>query len=162
MDIEDEEDYSNVEGANAMFGKVAFIWPKHPVRPWPLQASVTEAKPHLEKFRQPLRNYSRRQYGDKVEMDPVVSVVNSTRITYPSWMESEIIGDISEMPRRPSQVALPATYLMISSRISANYLKCGRHDAVLVTVKKERLHGRLHSMTHHKVARVILLFQCSG
>jgi hypothetical protein len=97
-----------------------------------------------------------------METDPVVSVVNSTRITYPSWMESEILGEVSEMPRRPSEVALPATRSMISSRINASCLKYGRHDAVLVTVKRERWHGRLHSMTHRKVARVILLFQCSS
>jgi hypothetical protein len=71
--------------------------------------------------------------------------MNSIGISYPSWLEMEVIGDRNH--ERCPQIALLERRSRIFRRLNANNLKGGRQDPVLLkSVENRPPRHRAHSM----------------
>jgi hypothetical protein len=134
------------------------FWPRTAVTP----RSFTASQVRYPSFKEELIKFLRKNDAVvNLDDDPRVALVNSIRISYPSWSETEVIGDGNR--RRCPEIALPEGRSRISRRLNANNLKYGRHDPVLLkSVEKRPPRHRAHSMTDRKVARLLVLFKCQS
>jgi hypothetical protein len=121
----------------AALGQTTFQWPKRFRKGWPMRASAAgELLKHPE-FQEAVFKYFRTQYGSAVDEDPNVGVVPSIGMSYPTWVEDEVLssgsGPEAPNPRPiPPEYVIPSVQKIAKRRINANDFR--RHDTVLVKV----------------------------
>src|SRR5271170_7291353 len=134
--IEEEiDDNLGDDSVRVTLGETTFQWPKQFPQGWPVCASSASIKLEIPNFADAVFKYFHKQYGLDIDEHPIVSVIPSISMSYPSWVEDEVLTSNSGPPNESPvlwEYLLPSVNKVTKRRINANDFR--RHDTILVRV----------------------------
>ena len=175
---EDNEEEGPVHVKDSQIGRRTYTWPKQSRKGWPCRASTTEKKLNLDGFQASVRrhyqdngsrnaasgpsNSTQRHPIGTDEFDPVISVYDTIRVIYPSWVPTEIGAARDPAAQVPHpEFTPPSVDAMPVNRIRSGPVgaKGQRLDCVLVNCPQREARGNTNTMSGRRVAQVLLLFK---